>query len=98
IAPAGTPDPEVVADGLPGRELAWEHAPLAAALEEVEDGIEDLSRRLCTLGRPGAPGVGKWGSMQDHSASDRSVGYVFLMRARVASQHTTTPFRTVSEG
>src|SRR5215218_8695249 len=56
------------------------------------------SRRVCTLGRPGALGVGMWGSMQDHSSSERSVGYVFLIRARVANYHLTTPFRTVSEG
>src|SRR5215210_3010980 len=55
------------------------------------------SRRVCTLGRPGALGVGMWGSMQDHSSSERSVGYVFLIRARVANYHLTTPFRTVSK-
>ena len=29
--------------GLPGRELAWEQAPLAAALQQVEDGVQDLA-------------------------------------------------------
>src|SRR5215210_3222781 len=57
-----------------------------------------ISRKVCTLGRPGALGTGRWGSMQDHSSSERSVGYVFLMCARVANHHRTTPFRTVSEG
>src|SRR5215213_1180788 len=57
-----------------------------------------ISRKVCTLGRPGALGVGIWGSMQDHSASERSVGYVFLIPARVSNYHLTTPFRTVSEG
>src|SRR5215212_925894 len=36
--------------------------------------------------------------MQAHSASERSVGYLFLMRARVVNQYPTHPFRTVSEG
>jgi hypothetical protein len=36
--------------------------------------------------------------MHSHSASERSVGYVFLMRARVANYYTTHPFRTVSLG
>src|SRR5215217_3356311 len=36
--------------------------------------------------------------MQAHSASERSVGYLFLMRARVANHYPTHPFRTVSEG
>jgi hypothetical protein len=34
--------------------------------------------------------------MHSHSASERSVGYVFLMRARVANYYPTHPFRTVS--
>jgi hypothetical protein len=36
--------------------------------------------------------------MQAHSASERSVGYLFLMRARVANHYPTHPFRTVSLG
>jgi hypothetical protein len=36
--------------------------------------------------------------MKDHSASERSVGYLFLMRATVANYYPTHPFRTVSEG
>ena len=34
--------------------------------------------------------------MHSHSASERSVGYLFLMRARVANHYPTHPFRTVS--
>ena len=34
--------------------------------------------------------------MQAHSASERSVRYLFLMRARVANHYPTHPFRTVS--
>src|SRR5919112_1599775 len=36
--------------------------------------------------------------MHSHSPSERSVGYVFLMRARVATYYPTHPFRTVSLG
>jgi hypothetical protein len=35
--------------------------------------------------------------MYSHWASERSVGYLFLMRARVANHYLTHPFRTVSE-
>jgi hypothetical protein len=40
-----------------------------------------ISRRLWVLGRPYPLGAGRWGSMYFHSASERSVGYLFLMRA-----------------
>jgi hypothetical protein len=30
-------------DGLPGREVAWKQAPGAAALEDIEDGVENLA-------------------------------------------------------
>src|SRR5215213_2448817 len=35
--------------------------------------------------------------MQDHSSSERSVGFHFLMRARVAKYPPRTTFHTVSE-
>src|SRR5215217_6177207 len=57
-----------------------------------------ISRKVCTLGRPGALGTGRWASMQDHSASERSVWYALLMLGRVPSYLLKTPFRTVSEG
>src|SRR5215212_10512771 len=56
-----------------------------------------ISRKVCSLGRPGALGAGRWGSMQDHSSSERSVGFHFLMRARVAKYPPRTTFHTVSE-
>jgi hypothetical protein len=34
---------EVVKDGLERRKLAREHPPLAAGLQQVEDGVEDLA-------------------------------------------------------
>jgi hypothetical protein len=39
-----------------------------------------------------ALGAGRWGSRQLHSASDRSVGYVVLMHARVALPTPDYPF------
>ena len=42
------PPPEVVEDRLPGRELTGEHAPLAAGLQHVEDGVKDLARAVDT--------------------------------------------------
>jgi hypothetical protein len=46
--PVDAPSAEVVEDSLPRRELAREHAPLAAALQEVEDGVNDLARAMNT--------------------------------------------------
>src|SRR5919107_887093 len=56
-----------------------------------------ISRKVCTLGRPGALGTGRWGSMQDHSASDKSVWYALLMLGTLPSHLLKAPFRTVSE-
>jgi hypothetical protein len=55
-----------------------------------------ISRRLWALGRPCPLGAGMWGSMYFHSASERSVGYLFLIPARVANHHPRTTFHTVS--
>ena len=38
------PFPEVVVDGGPPREVVGQEPPLAAAFEDVEDGIEDLTK------------------------------------------------------
>src|SRR5215212_5351973 len=47
------PFPEVVVDGGPPGEVVGEQeAPLATALKDVEDGVEDLSRRSWILGSP----------------------------------------------
>jgi hypothetical protein len=40
--------------------------------------------------------TGRWGSMQDHSVSERSVWYALLMLGRIPSYPLKTPFRTVS--
>ncbi len=53
------PDAEVVVDGLPGREVVGKQASGAAAAHDVKDGVEDFSRSVCILGRPGALGEGR---------------------------------------
>src|SRR5215212_464861 len=55
-----------------------------------------ISRRSWVLGRPYPLGAGRWGSMSSHSASYKSVEYVFLMRARVVDHHPDTTFHTAS--
>src|SRR5215204_1967556 len=55
-----------------------------------------ISRKVCILGRPGALGTGRWGSIQDHSASDKSVWYALLMLGTLPSHLLKAPFRTVS--
>src|SRR5215212_6256112 len=51
-----------------------------------------ISRKGYRRGRPVALRTGRWGSRQSHSASDRSVGYVSLMHARVALPAPHYPF------
>src|SRR5215208_5000088 len=41
-----TPSPEVVLDGLPRREVVRQKSPGAAALQDVEDGVEDLEQAV----------------------------------------------------
>jgi hypothetical protein len=47
-----------VVDGPPGRELAGQEAPGTAALEHVEDGVQDLARGV-DLGPPSLVGGGQ---------------------------------------
>jgi hypothetical protein len=42
------PEAEVVVDGLPGWEVVWQKPPGTAAPYDVEDGVEDLTRRIET--------------------------------------------------
>jgi hypothetical protein len=44
--PVHPPPPEVVEDGLPRREFARQHPPLATGLQHVEDGVQDLLRAM----------------------------------------------------
>jgi hypothetical protein len=54
------PLPEPVVDGLPGRELSGQKPPRTAALEDVEDGVEDRPQAM----KPGAPFSGGFGKMR----------------------------------
>ena len=40
---------EVVIDGLPRSEVAWQHPPLATGLVDVENGIHDVPEVMFTL-------------------------------------------------
>ena len=53
----------VYLDGRPSREVVRKQSPGTSAADDVEDGVKDLSRRVRTLGLPGAFGVGIWGSI-----------------------------------
>src|SRR5215208_5356844 len=55
-----------------------------------------ISRVVCILGRPVALGVGRWGSRQLHSASERSVWYAGRMLGILPSECLRPPFQTVS--
>ena len=85
-------------DRLPRREVVMrEQAPGAAATHHIEDRASRISRKGCTLGRPEALGVGRWGSIRAHSASERSVWYALLiMPGILPGHHFTIPFQTVS--
>src|SRR5687768_1411545 len=68
-----TPEAEVVVDRFPGREVVGQQSPGTAALEHVEDGVEDLAQAMEARTRPLALAAGRWDSRQLHSASVRSV-------------------------
>src|SRR5215210_147971 len=56
-----------------------------------------ISRKGWSLGRPGARGCGRWGSMTSHSSSERSLWYALLMVPGILPGHRLkTPFQTVS--
>jgi hypothetical protein len=86
-------------DRLPRREVVMrEQAPGAAATHHIEDRASRISRKGCTLGRPEALGMGRWGSIRAHSASERSVWYALLiMPGILPGHHFTIPFQTVSK-
>lgn len=41
-----TPLSEIVVDGGPSREVVGKHSPLATALQDVEDGVQDLTKTV----------------------------------------------------
>jgi hypothetical protein len=82
---------EVMVDGLPRREVVMrEQAPGASATHHIEDRASRISRKGCTLGRPEALGMGRWGSIRAHSASERSVWYALLTSCPVSYRATTS--------
>jgi hypothetical protein len=67
-----------VVDGLPGREVVGKEAPSAAAAHDVEESVEDLAQGVHPRASGSSLGAGRWGFMQAHSASERSVWYALL--------------------
>src|SRR5215217_3692938 len=67
-----------------------EQGPGATATHHIEDRASRISRKGCTLGRPEALGVGRWGSIRAHSASERSVWYALLRACPVSYRATTS--------
>src|SRR5215213_9147370 len=71
-----------------------EQGPGATATHHIEDRASRISRKGCTLGRPEALGVGRWGSIRAHSASERSVWYSSQsMPGILPGHHFTILFR-----
>ena len=91
------PKAKVMIDGLPRWEVVWQEPPGAAATDDVEDGVEYPRVEHGSGGRPAGFGAGRWGSMQAHWASDRSVWYAFLMLGILPSHRLRPPFQTVSQ-
>jgi hypothetical protein len=56
-----------------------------------------ISRREWVRGLPSAFGVGKYDRKQAHSASERSVGYVFLIGDSVQNHPNPLPYQTGSK-
>src|SRR5215210_1246858 len=56
-----------------------------------------ISRREWVRGLPSASGVGKYDRKQAHSASERSVGYGFLIRESVRNYPNPQPYQTGSQ-
>src|SRR5215212_8265452 len=56
-----------------------------------------ISRREWVRGLPSASGVGKYDRKQAHSASERSVGYGFLIRESVRNHPNPQPYQTGSK-
>jgi hypothetical protein len=80
------PPPEVVEHCLPGRELAREHAPLAAGFRDAEDGVEHRTRTVHT-GTPAGFGCREV-RLQQRPFGIGQVGGVFpALHGRQRSQH-----------
>src|SRR5215211_675737 len=56
-----------------------------------------ISRREWVRGLPSASGVGKYDRKRAHSASERSIGYVFLIEESVRNHPNPHPYQTGSK-
>jgi hypothetical protein len=64
-----TPSPEIVVDGWPSRKVVGKQAPLATALQDVEDGVQDRTKV-----------VGPWASISFGSGHVRFDVFPFGVR------------------
>ena len=78
--------------------MGQESPSASARHDDVEDGLQRITRARCVpWDAKGLWGQGRWGSMKDHWASERSVtGMLFSCSVEVPSYPLKTPFRTVS--
>jgi hypothetical protein len=72
--------------------------PMTATFQAVEDGVENIAqgRKEWVRGLPSAFGVGRNDRKRVHSASERSVGYVFLIEESVQNYPNPHPYQTGS--
>ena len=82
--------------GFPGWEVVGQQPPGAAAANDVEDGVEDLTGAV-HLGTPGSVGERQM-RFEEGPLFVREValGYAFLMLGILPSERLRTPFQTVS--
>src|SRR5919199_1000945 len=80
---------EVVVDGLPGREIARKIAPGASRAQEIEDGVENLAKRVSRSSPAGHSrrqvalyafpfGIGQVGGGHDAHAREHTQSYALL--------------------
>jgi hypothetical protein len=79
-----TPETKVVIDGLPRREVVRQQSPGAAALEHVEDGVEDLAQAMEARRTVGF-GSGKVG-LQAAPFGIRQIGLICFSHARYPTE------------
>ena len=87
---------EVVVDGPPRREVAWQQPPRTAAFQDVEDWVEDGTRAMDPRSTAGLRRRKMWRQEQLHSASERSVEYMVMQPSVRCRRLARATFQTVS--
>ena len=81
-------------DDFPGWEVVGQQPPGAAAANDVEDGVEDLTGAV-HLGTPGSVGERQM-RFEEGPLFVREVALVCFSHARYPTERLRTPFQTVS--